>query len=164
MLFFFCIIWQFSSVSHTRQLCICWLKHKLEQILWMTIYKYVSKNLKNKLPMFDSIIISTNLSVEINRICKMHLKISRINQVKKVYKVKENTWCYTMDTWQIFRTDKELKTFSTRKKSNQWANEISRLVSKYEICRNKHVKNCSIYLAITEMPIKWYWNSILRQF
>lgn len=34
---------------------------------------------------------------------------------EKVYKVKENAWCYTMDAGPTFRTNKELKTLNTKK-------------------------------------------------
>lgn len=74
------------------------------------------KILKINFPCLIQSLFQQTFSVEFNRICKMHLKILGINQVKKVYKVKENTWCYTMNTGPIFRTDLELKTFNTKKK------------------------------------------------
>jgi hypothetical protein len=55
---------------------------------------------------------------------------------------------------RIYRELKKLTSQRINNPLNNWANELNRQVSKEGQMANKHMKKCSISLAIKEMQIK----------
>jgi hypothetical protein len=65
---------------------------------------------------------------------------------------------YTFDKGLLTRIQRELKTLNSQKLNEpmkKWANELNRAYTKEEFqMPKKHIKKCSISLAIKEMQIK----------